>query len=377
METPHILPQEKFQSLTQSFNGFYYNKTVLVTGHTGFKGSWLSLWLSLLGAKVVGFSLEPPTNPCHHDLLDNHITSSVIGDVRDLQSIQTILDESEPDVIFHLAAQPIVLDSYRSPVNTWSTNVMGCVNLLEAVRIRNKPCAIVLITSDKCYRNKEWIWGYRENDELGGSDPYSASKAAVELVTRSYANSFFGQSTEIQLASARAGNVIGGGDWSPHRIVPDCARAWSSNSPAMLRNPNATRPWQHVLEPLAGYLQLGSLLSIQSDLHGQSFNFGPGLSDSKSVHELVATLSSHWCGSSFNITTDSSLPAESSILFLNCDKANYHLGIKPVLDFALTCKMTADWYANYYLSDQSPAQLSRLDIATFTHLAAARDLPWV
>ena len=261
------------------FRGVYKGKKVLVTGHTGFKGSWLSLWLIKLGAKVIGYALEPPTNSNHFELLNLDMVS-IIGDIRDRDRLNAIFKKYKPEVVFHLAAQPLVRYSYINPVETFETNVMGTINVFEACRITESVKAIVNITSDKCYENKEWIWGYRESDPLGGYDPYSASKGCAELVTSSYRKSFFNpedysKKHNTLLASARSGNVIGGGDWGKDRLIPDIVRAISKNEKLYIRNPKATRPWQHVLEPLSGYLFLGQMLLEGKTEFADAWNFGP------------------------------------------------------------------------------------------------------
>ena len=274
----------------------YNGKTVVITGHTGFKGAWLTAWLKQLGARVVGVALEPPTEP-------SHFFAAKLGDgmedyridIRNRLALEEVIVSAQPDFVFHLAAQALVRRSYEDPIETWETNLLGTLHVLEALRSLDKPCAAVLITSDKCYDNVEWVWGYRETDALGGPDPYSASKGAAELVIRSHIKSYFPEATsKVRIASARAGNVIGGGDWAEHRIVPDCVKAWSTDKVVDLRNPNSTRPWQHVLEPLSGYLALANALAHQPELHGQPFNFGPQAQQNHSVLALVQQMAMHW-----------------------------------------------------------------------------------
>ena len=278
------------------FSNIYNGKTVLVTGHTGFKGSWLCLWLKKLGAEVIGIGLDPISEKTFFSI--NKINEIIVDkrfDIRDLEKLKEVVENYKPDFVFHLAAQAIVRKSYINPVKTWSTNLIGTINLLESLRYLKKKCSCVLITSDKCYANKEWIWGYRESDQLGGSDPYSASKAAAELAIKSYYDSFYkDKDSLVRITSARAGNVIGGGDWSEDRIVPDCIRAWSNSGTVKLRSPKSTRPWQHVLEPLSGYLTLASILYNDQSLNGQSFNFGPAVTESHSVLELVEKMGDSW-----------------------------------------------------------------------------------
>ena len=276
------------------FNGIYNNKTVLVTGHTGFKGSWLCFWLIQMGAKVIGYSLEPPTSPNHFELLNLDMVS-VIGDIRDSNRLNAVFAQYQPEIVFHLAAQPLVRLSYKEPVETFETNVIGTLKVFEACRNTKSVRAIVNITSDKCYENKEWVWGYRENDPMGGYDPYSASKGCAELVTSSYRNSFFnvneyGKSHNVLLASCRAGNVIGGGDWAKDRLMTDIMVAVSEGKKVVIRNPRATMPWQHVLEPLSGYLMLGQKLLEGKKEFAQAWNFGPGEQGAITVKEVVENI---------------------------------------------------------------------------------------
>ena len=303
-----------------------------------------------MGAKVTGLALEPPTTPSHfisaqigHDIHDLRI------DLRDKDNVERMMHEIQPDFVFHLAAQPLVRRSYSDPVSTYASNVIGTLHILESLRKLNHPCVAVLITSDKCYNNVEWIWGYRETDRLGGPDPYSASKGAAELVIRSYVLSFFPKGGNIRIGIGRAGNVIGGGDWAEDRIVPDCVRAWSKSEKAPLRNPQATRPWQHVLEPLSGYLKLAMELSKKSQLHGEPFNFGPPAHQNHTVLELVQEMSKYW--DKVRWTEDhnpDAHPYESGLLKLNCDKALHHLQWQAVLNFEETAKLTTEWYQYYY-----------------------------
>jgi len=334
----------------------YKNKNVVVTGHTGFKGSWLVAWLKQMGALVTGIALDPPSIPSHYDAskLGEGIQDHRI-DIRNVGAIEQAIVEAKPDFLFHLAAQPIVGASYDDPIETWSTNVMGTINVLEALRKIQHNCSAVIITSDKCYDNVEWEWGYRENDALGGPDPYSASKGAAELAIRSYVKSYFsGEDNLVRIASARAGNVIGGGDWAANRIVPDCVESWSKNEIVELRNPYSTRPWQHVLEPLGGYLQLGALLSQHQHLHGEAFNFGPQAQQNHSVLELVKQMSRSWSEVRWaECEPQSSEFYESGLLKLNCDKALHFLNWHAVLNFEETVALTADWYRSFYADPSS------------------------
>jgi CDP-glucose 4,6-dehydratase len=341
---------ENVEVTTMSFANIYHGKRVFLTGHTGFKGAWLAEWLLSLGAEVTGFALPPPTTPSLFDQLGlaNRLRH-IVGDVRDLSAVQSALDECCPDFVFHLAAQPLVRLSYDQPVETYATNIMGTVNVLEAVRLRGKPCAIVAITTDKCYDNKEWVHSYREEDPMGGYDPYSSSKGAAELVIASYRRSYFSSTdSPVKLASARAGNVIGGGDWALDRIVPDCIRALARGETIPVRNKIATRPWQHVLEPLSGYLWLGaclhsSQLTAFSSQLTSAFNFGPALASNRTVAELVQEILKHWPGK-WEDKSDPKAVHEAKLLNLATDKAHHFLGWAPAWPFAETLKQTVAWY---------------------------------
>ena len=275
-------------------NSLFIDKKVLITGCTGFKGSWLSIWLNLLGSRIYGLALEPPTNPSLYveAKLDKIIENNIL-DIRDSIKVSNLINEIKPDYIFHLAAQPLVQYAYLNPMETWQTNVIGTVNILDSLRALDTKCIGVIITSDKCYENQEWLWGYRETDSLGGDDPYSASKGSAELAFKSYYKSFFSNTklTKIRIASARAGNVIGGGDWAENRIVPDCIKAWSKDLTVEIKSPRSTRPFQHVLEPLSGYILLAEKLSLLEEINGQSFNFGPLSNSNHKVIDVVQELS--------------------------------------------------------------------------------------
>lgn len=346
------------------FNDVYRGKTVLVTGHTGFKGSWLCEWLLQLGSRVVGYSLEPPTDPSHFALtnLSRRIFKDQRGDVRDYHLLQSTINEIKPDFIFHLAAQPIVRLAYKDPRETVETNVMGTFNILEAVRNMKKDCIAVLITTDKVYENKEWYHPYREADPLGGYDPYSASKACAEILISSYFRSFFRtellapNSPAIAVASVRAGNVIGGGDWASDRIVPDCIRNLEKKIPIPVRNKTATRPWQHVLEPLSGYLLLGSEIYQaiyfekeravdRLEILCSPFNFGPNLTSNRTVLDLVQEILKYWPGDWKDIS-DPYAPHEAGKLNLTIDKAFHILNWKPQWDFERTARETVEWYSH-------------------------------
>lgn len=357
------------------FNG----KKLLVTGNTGFKGVWLSLWLSKLGAQVFGVSLNVSTEPSHFVAarLDGLVHDHRL-DIRDAGALKSLVQEIQPDFVFHLAAQALVRRSYLDPVETWQTNAMGTINVLEALRGLQKPCVAVLITSDKCYDNVEWVWGYRETDALGGPDPYSASKGAAELAIRSYIKSFFPADGKVRIGVGRAGNVIGGGDWAEDRIVPDCMRAWSRGETVPLRNPLATRPWQHVLEPLSGYLNLALALSENAALHGQPFNFGPPAQQNHSVGELVTAMTGHWDQVRWeDVSAQYGGPYESGLLKLNCDKALHHLRWRAVWDFDVTVRETALWYRRYYEQPlQSIANFSLGQIQAYVDAAQEQGLAW-
>lgn len=324
----------------------FTGKRILVTGDTGFKGSWLCLWLHHFGAKVTGYALPPERDDDHFNLLNlGQYISHITGDIRDWTTIKKVFEEVQPEILFHLAAQPIVRLSYRNPKLTFDTNVAGSVNVLEAMRQSQSLKAIVYVTSDKCYRNNEWVWGYRENDALGGHDPYSASKAAAEIVFSSYLDSFF-RSRNLGAASVRAGNVIGGGDWSPDRIVPDTMRSLKSNQPIRLRNPDSTRPWQHVLEPLSGYLMLAANLLVDPPKYSGSWNFGPDDDSIRSVKDLADGIIRHWGSGVTLVERDESGPHETEMLHLNCDKAHRILEWFPKWKFEKTLEETVHWYRN-------------------------------
>ena len=338
--------------LENLFNRIYKNKTVLITGHTGFKGSWLSLWLKEMGANVIGYALEPPTHPNHFELLELKIIS-IIGDIRDKEKLDYTFKKYKPEVIFHLAAQPIVRDSYLDPVYTLETNIMGTVNILEAGRKTSSVRAIINVTSDKCYENKEWIWGYRENEPMGGYDPYSASKGCSELITSAYRNAFFnlneyGKTHNILLASARAGNVIGGGDWGKDRLIPDIMKATNNDGPVIIRNPEATRPWQHVLESLSGYLLLGQKLLEGKKEFAEAWNFGPESNEFITVNDLVNLIKKYLDKVDFKISKKTKDLHEANLLKLDSSKAYNKLGWKPVWNWEKAVETTINWYKVFY-----------------------------
>lgn len=333
------------------FKDAYKGKKVLVTGDTGFKGAWLSIWLNLLGAKVMGYSSYLPSKPCLFSVckVNRHI-KHIAGDIRNYDSFKNAFLKYKPDIVFHLAAQPLVSESYLNPKLTFETNILGTINVLECMRKFSKDTIAIIITSDKCYRNMEWTWGYRETDLLGGDDPYASSKACAELVFHSYYKSFFYKSNKnCRIATTRAGNVIGGGDWAVNRIVPDCVRAWSKNKILYVRNPKATRPWQHVLEPLSGYLWLGAELSSLGKLSGESFNFGPNYKANESVETLIRLFSKNFTGKNkWRRSKNNIISKESLFLKVSCDKAMKYLDWNAVLSFSDTIKMAAQWYVEYY-----------------------------
>ncbi len=330
-----------FREILSSFKG----KNVFLTGHTGFKGTWLTFLLTEVGANVMGYALEPEPGPSHFRMLklDKKI-NNIVGDVRDLSFLKNSLKSFKPEFVIHLAAQALVKKSYNDPVDTFSTNVLGSVNLLEAVRKCDSVRSLVYITSDKCYENVEWLWGYRENDRIGGRDPYSASKGAAEIAFSAFARSFYANRPDLGAATTRAGNVIGGGDWALDRIIPDCIRAIESNAPIQLRSPNATRPWQHVLEPLSGYLTLASKLYNEPGKYEGSWNFGPSSSEVKTVEEVARTIVQHMGRGSIEIEGSSNNVHEAQLLQLNCDKAHINLGWYPRWSVEETLKETAIWY---------------------------------
>lgn len=358
--------QSPVEKLVNMFKGVYKGRKVLVTGHTGFKGSWLSLWLSSLGAEVIGLSLPPNTNPNHWDLLKLNIDSHFV-DIRDETALRNKIHSINPEMIFHLAAQPLVRRSYQDPLGTWSTNVMGTANVLNVARSINGLKAVVVVTTDKCYENKEWVWGYREIDPLGGHDPYSASKGGSELVTASFRNSFFNLPTSALISSARAGNVIGGGDWSEDRLIPDLIRSIESNNSLYIRSPNATRPWQHVLECLSGYLALGQQLLQGNKSFAEAWNFGPERDGNRQVQEVLRVIKKHIPGFQWN-QSEGLQPHEAQLLHLDSGKARDGLAWKPVWSFEEGVEATADWYRTW---------LDRKEVISASQLKAYCDLAYV
>jgi len=367
------------------FENFYRNKRVFITGHTGFKGSWLSEWLLLLGAEPVGYSLPPETEPALFNQLGLHgRMGHHVGDIRDRRDIADAIRSTQPDVVFHLAAQALVRRSYSEPVETFETNVLGTVHVLDALRSMAKPCSAVIVTSDKCYENSGRSFGYRENDPLGGYDPYSSSKACAELVTQSFRQSFFAEksSSRVAIASVRAGNVLGGGDWALDRIIPDSIRALIEGKRIPVRNPGAHRPWQHVLEPLSGYLQLGRLLF--PDRPGPekelctAYNFGPNADSNRSVRSLVRKVCEYWPGE-WEDRSDPEAPHEARFLSLSIDKAWHLLKWKPVWDFDATVRETVRWYREIVESGadaETTAQITRNQIQAFCQQAQCKNQQW-
>ncbi len=364
--------------MNQTFKSFYAGKRVLLTGHTGFKGSWLAEWLLDLGAEVTGLALEPDTDPalCQQLRLPERL-SHRIGDIRDAGLVREVVGETQPDVILHLAAQPLVRLSYQTPLETYATNVMGTAHVLDAARQLKQPCALLCVTTDKCYENREWVHSYREEDPMGGYDPYSSSKGCAELLINSYRRSFFSHDdSPVGVASARAGNVLGGGDWALDRIIPDCMRALSQGQAIPVRNKHATRPWQHVLEPLGGYLLLamrlheavlgrldGSLTERQATAFG-AYNFGPSLEANRPVGQLVEEVLKHWPGEWLD-QSDHTAPHEASLLNLATDKAFHFLDWQPRWDFALTIAHTVQWYRAVLEDGADPVELTQKHIADY------------
>ncbi len=359
----------------QTLGAAYAKKKVLVTGHTGFKGAWLTTWLADLGADVVGYALAPETTPSLFALAAlTEICTHHEGDVRDLDRVTALVRDARPDYLFHLAAQALVRPSYEAPVDTFATNVMGTANVLEAVRRAGAPTTVVVVTTDKCYENREWVHGYREEDPMGGHDPYSASKGAAELVTASFRRSYFPPSElarhGVAVATARAGNVIGGGDWSKDRLVPDIVAALSAGRPIPVRNPRSVRPWQHVLEPLYGYLLLGAKMRERPTVHASAYNFGPSFSASATVREMVEAFIAAWGDGAWEDKSDPSALHEAALLRLSIDKAHAELGFTPRWDARTTIAATVDWY-RAHARGTSGRDLRAMTLAQIRAYAAA------
>lgn len=359
----------------------YQNKKVLVTGNTGFKGSWLTVWLLKMGAQVIGLSKDVPTNPSMFvELGLEKKIKYYEADIRDLDRLREIITSEQPNFIFHLAAQAIVSSSFYNPSEAFTTNTIGTMNVLEVLREYTKPCIAVMITSDKCYDNVEWVWGYRETDALGGKDIYSGSKGAAELVIKSYYHSYFTKDHPVKLAVGRAGNVIGGGDWAKDRIIADSMVAWSENKIVEIRSPNATRPWQHVLEPLSGYLLLGAKLAADNKLHGEAFNFGPRAEQNRTVVELLGDLSKYWgfadVSDSFRVTANI-LFHEAGLLKLNCDKALFYLKWEPNLTYEENIRLVSKWYYQFYREKGDMYAITLEQIGEYESIAKNRGRVWL
>lgn len=361
--------------MNKIFNNTYKGKRVLVTGNTGFKGSWLTLWLKTLGAEVAGFSNGIPTNPSNYEISClNKKIKQYNFDIRDYNSVLKTFNSFKPDFVFHLAAQSLVRTSLKEPLETFNTNIMGTANILEAIRKSPKKITGIIITSDKCYRNKDWVWGYRESDELGGDDPYSASKGGAELVCRSYSNIY-----DLEIATTRAGNVIGGGDFAEDRIVPDCVRAWGNKKIPLIRQPNATRPWQYVLEPLGGYLWLGSsLFENPEKFKGTSYNFGSNAEENYSVRELLKVFKNYWPNIKWReLKNNKKAQFEAKLLKLNCDKAFFDLKWKTILTLDRAVDMTSKWYLNYLDKKEDMYNFSVFQIEEYLKIAKEENVPWI
>ena len=345
-------------------SSFWKNRRVLITGHTGFKGSWLSIWLKALGAEVYGYALPPATDPAlfNEAKIKDILTSSTMADIRDTERLKAAVENAQPDIVFHLAAQPLVRESYSDPAGTYDINVMGTVNLFEAVRHCDSVRAVINVTTDKVYENKEWIWGYRENDPLGGYDPYSNSKACSELVTSAFRDSFFNlkdyKKHKVAIATARSGNVIGGGDWAADRLVPDCIRAFLKGERVVIRYPRAIRPWQYVLEPLAGYISLAERLYMDGPSFSGAWNFAPEKEDAKPVEWMVDTMTRLWGSGASYVVEQAKQPHEAGYLFLDNSKACSLLGWKPRLSISDSLRMTVDWFKDLNMGED-PYMLCR------------------
>ncbi|MBQ4164243.1 MAG: CDP-glucose 4,6-dehydratase [Turicibacter sp.] len=361
--------------MNQLFGGIYKDRKVLVTGHTGFKGSWLCTWLLELGAEVIGYALNPHTTPSMFECCElKDKMRSVIGDIRDLKSLSDCINAYQPEIIFHLAAQPLVRQSYHYPKQTYETNVLGTLHVYEAARQCQSVKAIVCVTTDKCYENKESIYGYRETDRLGGYDPYSSSKACVELLSDSYRQSFFNEEG-VKVATVRAGNVIGGGDWSMDRLIPDAIRSLTQHQTIILRNPLAIRPWQHVLEPLSGYLYLGYQLLSKKNTYASSWNFGPYESSNQTVEVVIQEVIKYYKVGKYVIDTDEHLH-ETQLLKLDINKAKKYLDWYPVYDYQTAIEKTITWYKKYYMSKENMYNLTKNQIDEYIHHAQLLNLKW-
>lgn len=359
------------------FKNYYNKKRVLVTGHTGFKGSWLVSWLLSLGAEVSGFSNKIPTEPSHWKLLN--LESSVrnyIGDIRNKDDIENTLKDFKPQIIFHLAAQALVKDSINDPIYTFETNAIGMVNILSAIHKNDSVEVVVLITSDKAYENKEWVYGYREFDALAGHDPYSASKSCADIIASSFYYTFF-QERSLKLGIARAGNVIGGGDWAKDRIIPDCIRSWTNSEQVIIRSPNSTRPWQHVLEPLSGYLSLGEKLGNNyPNINGEAFNFGPDSNVNENVLELLQKIKQKWSIANWKIENQNGNNKEANLLKLSCDKALHYLNWCAILSIDETIDFTVSWYKNWLEKSESIQAFTFKQISQYEKIGSSKKISW-
>lgn len=348
---------------------FWNKRPVFLTGHTGFKGTWMSLWLQQMGAELTGYALAPDTTPSMFEVVEaDQGMNSIIGDVRDLEAVKAAMQAAEPEVVIHMAAQPLVRDSYNIPVETFDTNVMGTVNVLEACRSCPSVRSVVVVTTDKCYENREWVWGYREDEPMGGHDPYSASKGCTELVSAAYRKSFFatGQGMHpAQLATARAGNVIGGGDWARDRLIPDIVRAFSQSDNVIIRSPNAVRPWQHVLEPVGAYLLLAEKLYNDGEPFAQAWNIGPVSSDAQPVSWIMQRMVDAWGDGAAWQLDNSTQPHEAQALNLDISKAQKYLGWQPTLSLAQAIDWLVQWYRAYYEKQQDMRELTLKQISKF------------
>ena len=349
----------------------FKNKKVLITGHTGFKGSWLSLWLSLMGAKMYGISISVPTSPSHYDLLKLKLVKDIRMDIANSDDIRNIVNEISPDFLFHMAAQPLVSYSYKDPIYTFKTNTLGTANIMDALRYLNNRCVAILITSDKSYDNLEITRGYHEKDKLGGADPYSGSKGAAELIINSYIRSFFPKGGDIKVGVGRAGNVIGGGDWAENRIIPDVIRAISKKEKLIIRSPKATRPWQHVLEPLSGYLTLAADLYKSDKNHGEAFNFGPSFQSEYTVEQMILELKSNFENLNWGIDKKKKFK-ESNLLQLDCTKAFNKLNWESTLDFSENINFTSEWYNEYFNDKHMISKFSESQIIEFEKLSKTK-----
>jgi len=363
--------------LKNLFNGIYKGKKVFLTGHTGFKGSWLALWLTNMGAEVYGYSLKPVYSPSHYNLL-NLGNQETIGDIRDYSTLRSTIADFKPEIVIHMAAQPLVRLSYKKPLETYEVNVMGTANVLEACRNIDTIKAILVITTDKCYENKEWVWGYRESDPMGGYDPYSSSKGCAELVTSSYRNSFFnienyGKQHNTLLASVRAGNVIGGGDWSEDRLIPDLIKAAGKNDTVLVRSPDSIRPWQHVLEPLSGYLLLGQRLIEGKTGFADGWNFGPSDESSIPVIDVIKSMQQNWDKINYCIKADAHNLHEANMLKLDCSKAYMKLKWNGIWDMSETIKQTVMWYREYF---EKGNIISNMQLSEYTVNAINSNIVW-